>query len=298
MNRLAFLVVGVVCGASLAAGCGSDSGGVAGDGGSGGTGGAAGTGGSGGMITAPPLGCDPLTPTYCGFPYPNDYWTVADSSTVTGLRLALPEAIMPENESGVRSNPDAFNEMDGFSPGIAAMTHFPGATATGLPSPDTIGDSLLADSPTVILNAETGERLAHWVDLDEYVVQAKLRVDAAEERPDFAIGRSVDELRQEQALMLRPAIRPEDATRYIVAIRNVVDGEGMPVEASPGFAALRDGTASDEVIESRRAHFEALFATLEEAGIDREDLQIAWDFTTASRENNTRAMLHIRDDAF
>ena len=299
MNRLDFLVVAAICGVSLATGCGSDGGGVAGEGGSGGTGGAAGMGGSGGMVTAPPLGCDPLTPTYCGFPFPNDYWTVTDSSTVTGLRLALPEAIMPENESGVRSNPDAFNEMDGFSPGIAAMTHFAGATATGLPSPDTIDDSLLADSPTVILNAETGERLAHWVDLDEYVVQAKLRVDdPTTDRPDFAIDRSLDELRQEQALMLRPAIRPEDATRYIVAIRNVVDGQGTPVEASPGFAALRDGTPSDDVIESRRAHFEELFATLGEAGIDREDLQIAWDFTTASRENNTRAMVHIRDDAF
>ncbi|MGB5366348.1 MAG: hypothetical protein WBN14_08780, partial [Polyangiales bacterium] len=79
-----------------------------------------------------PLGCDPLTPSYCGFPYPNDYWTVADASTVTGLRLALPEATMPATLAGVRSNPDAFNEMDGFSPGIAAMTHFPGATVTGL----------------------------------------------------------------------------------------------------------------------------------------------------------------------
>ena len=138
MNRLGFLVVGALLSALWAAGCGSDD--------------------AGGTIPAPPLGCDPLTPTYCGFPYPNDYWTVADSTTVTGLRLALPDEIMPQNEFGVRSNPDAFNEMDGFSPGIAAMTHFPGATVTGLPTPDTIGDSLLADSPTVILNAETGSR--------------------------------------------------------------------------------------------------------------------------------------------
>ena len=247
----------------------------------------------------PPLGCDPLTPTYCGFPYPNDYWTVADSSTVTGLRLALPDEIMPQNEFGVRSDPGPFNEMDGFSPGIAAMTHFPGATVEGLPTPDTIADSLLDDCPTVILNAETGERLAHWVDLDEYVVEAKFRIDAGADRPDFNIDRPLEELRQERALMLRPAIRPEDATRYIVAIRNVRDGEGALVEASPGFAALRDDTASgDDVIESRRAHFEEIFATLEEAGISRDDLQIAWDFTTASRENNTRAMVHIRDDAF
>jgi len=258
-----------------------------------------GIGGSGGVVPTPPLGCDPLTPSYCAFPYPNDYWTVADASTVTGLRLALPEITMPATSSGVRSNPDAFNEMDGFSPGIAAMTHLPGATVMGLATPDSIQDSLSATSPTVILNTTTGERLAHWVDLDEYVVRAKLRIDAAEDQPVFTIDRDIEELRQEQALMLRPAIRPEDATRYIVAIRNVVDGDGVPVEPSPGFQALRDDVPSedDPIIESRRAHFEEIFATLEDAGISRGDLQVAWDFTTSSRENNTRAMVHMRDDA-
>jgi hypothetical protein len=98
--------------------------------------------------------------------------------------------------------------------------------------------------------------------------------------------------------MLRPAVRPEDATRYIVAIRNVRDADGELVAPSPGFLALRDGLSSDDaVIESRREHFEEIFATLEDAGIARDDLQLAWDFTTASRENNTGAMVHIRDDA-
>jgi len=250
------------------------------------------------VIPAPPLDCDPLTPTYCGFPYPNDYWTEADPGTVTGLRLALPQVIMPVSTAGVQSSPGAFNEMDGFSPGIAAMTHMPGATVNGLATPDSIGTSLLPQSPTVIINAATGARLAHWVDLDEYVVQAKLRVNDLEELPEFTIDRDIDELRQEQALMLRPAIRPEDATRYIVAIRHVVDSDGVAVEPSPGFLALRDELPSDDpIIESRRAHFEEIFAALEAQGIARGDLQIAWDFTTASRENNTRAMLHMRDDA-
>jgi hypothetical protein len=282
------------------AGCESDAGqnGDGGDRGTGGTGGVAGMGGTGGGVPAPALDCDPLTPTYCGFPYPNDYWTVADASTATGLRLALPDVVMPTNNGGIRSTPGAFNEMDGFSPGIAAMTHFPGATVTGLATPDTIQDSLVADSPTIILNTVTGERLAHWVDLDEYLVQAKVRIEAGLEPPDFTFDRDLEELRQEQALMLRPAIRPEDATRYIVAIRDVVDGDGEPVEPSPGFRALRDDVSSeDPIIESRRVHFEEIFETLEGAGVSRGNLQIAWDFTTTSRENNTRAMLHIRDDA-
>lgn len=98
--------------------------------------------------------------------------------------------------------------------------------------------------------------------------------------------------------MLRPAIRPEDATRYIVAIRNVVDAGGQVLEPSPGFRALRDGLPSDDpIIESRRAHFEEIFAVLEAQGIARDELQLAWDFTTASRANNTGAMLHMRDEA-
>ena len=250
------------------------------------------------VVPAPPLDCDPLTPTYCGFPYPNDYWTEADPATASGRRLALPQVIMPANTAGLQSSPEAFNEMDGFSPGIAAMTHLPGATVSGLATPDTIELSILPQSPTVIINAATGERLAHWVDLDEYVVQAKLRSDNLEDLPDFTIEREVIDLRQEQAFMLRPAIRPEDATRYIVAIRRVVDSDGNPVALSPGFLALRDGLPSDDpIIESRRAHFEDIFAVLGAQGIARGELQIAWDFTTASRENNTRAMLHMRDDA-
>ncbi|MCB2068358.1 MAG: hypothetical protein KDF67_01280, partial [Ottowia sp.] len=144
----------------------------------------------------------------------------------------------------------------------------------------------------------SGERLAHWVDLDEYVVQARARIDAGERRPQFGLDRDPDELRQEQALMLRPAIRPEDATRYIVAIRNVVDAGGQVLEPSPGFRALRDGLPSDDpIIESRRAHFEEIFSLLEAQGIARDGLQLAWDFTTASRANNTGAMLHMRDEA-
>ena len=264
---------------------------------SGGNGGDSGTGG--GMVPAPPLDCDPLTPSYCAFPYPNDYYTVADTSTATGRKLALPEVIMPANRFNQRSNPGPFNEMDGFSPGISAMTHLPGATVMGLATPDSIDDSLAAESPTVFLNADTGERVPHWVDRDEWVVQAKTRIDAGEDSPKFNIPRPLEELEQEQAMMLRPAVRLEDATRYIVAFRNIRDDQGELVEPSPGFLALRDAEASDdEVIESRRAHFEDIFEALESNGVSRDDLQIAWDFTTASRENNTGAMVHIRDDAF
>ena len=47
----------------------------------------------------------------------------------------------------------------------------------------------------------------------------------------------------------------------------------------------------------RRALYADIFAQLEKAGVTKDDLQIAWDYTTASRENNTARFLHMRDDA-
>ncbi len=287
--------------AFVAVGCSDDTAGTAGTGGEGGTGMIPGTGGGGGVGGEPvpvPRGCDPLTPSFCGFPFPNDYWTEEDSSSPTGKRLALPAEIMPVNRVGVASDPGAFNEADGFSPGIAALTHMPGATITGLPDSVSIEDSLDPDSPTVLLNAETGERIAHWAELDDYVVEAKLRVDAGASRPTFDITRDAEALQEEQALMIRPAIRLDDSTRYIVALRGVLDADGMPLPPSESFAALRDDSPiEDALLDSRRPDFEEIFESLETAGVERDDLQLAWSFTTASKNNNTRWMVAARDDA-
>ena len=154
------------------------------------------------------------------------------------------------------------------------VTHLPGATATGLPRPDTIDDSLLGDSPTVLIDAETGEWIPHWSELD-------MSTD--------------DDARR--AFLVRPAVRLDDGRRYIVAIRGVVDAHGSALAPSEGFAALRDELdSSDEAINSRRELYEDIFARLDDAGVAREDLQLAWDFTTASHDDNTRFLLHMRDE--
>jgi hypothetical protein len=102
----------------------------------------------------------------------------------------------------------------------------------------------------------------------------------------------------ERSLMIRPVVRLADNRRYIVAVRHVVDAAGAPIAPSPAFAALRDGGHfADASIERRRALYADIFSRLAAAGVDRGDLQIAWDYSTASRENNTRTMLAVRDAA-
>jgi len=69
--------------------------------------------------------------------------------------------------------------------------------------------------------------------------------------------------------------------------------------ASDAFAALRDGTDSDDYdVERRRDLYEqVIFPTLEEDGLARDELQLAWDFVVGSKEGITGRMVHIRDDA-
>mgnify|MGYP001788184685 CR=1 FL=1 len=240
---------------------------------------------TGGPPTEPPpaaewptLDCDPLVPSYCGFPFPSNVFTRADETSATGRRLALSDALVPDGKKNMSGTPDVWNRADGFSAGLALMAHFPGATIEGLPGPLTIDRSLAADSPTVIIDAGTGERVPHFAELD-------MSQD--------------DDTRR--AFMIRPVVRLKDATRYIVAIRGVVgaNGTGDPIDPSPVFKALRDIEAMTEEpsVEARRPLYADIFERLDRAGVGRGDLQLAWDFTTATREHNTAGMLKMRDEA-
>ncbi|MGB1012627.1 MAG: hypothetical protein ACPG4T_00725 [Nannocystaceae bacterium] len=226
-------------------------------------------------VAWPLLNCDPIVPSYCGFPFPSNVFTVDDESTPTGRRLMLSEDMMPMTNQGIATLPDIFSERDGFSAGMALMAHLPGATTQGLAHAKDIAHSLDADSPTVLINAETGEWVPHFAELDM----------------------STD-LDSQRAFLIRPAIRLADNTRYIVAIRGVVDSTGAPLPASDGFAALRDFTEhTDPSIDARRGLYEDIFLRLGDADVTRDDLQLAWDFTTASLESNTSWMLHMRDES-
>ena len=250
------------------------------------------------------LGCDPLDPSVCLFPFPNDFFTVADLTTATDRRVAFSPLAMPrggaevtEGGEGKPVDPTEFNRNDGFSPGSMILTHVPGidlhatwgtqSEAHGTAAPNEVGyfdhrdhiadieRYLRPDAPMVVLNAETGERHPFWSELDTH--------------PGAVSG-------GEQALILRPAVNFEEGARYIVALRNLRSANGSTIQPRAEFAAYRSGTGADA---ARQTQFnEDVFPVLEEAGIARGDLYLAWDFTVASERNLTERMLHMRDDAF
>jgi hypothetical protein len=211
--------------------------------------------------------CDPLDRAACLLPFPNDRWTVADSSTATGRRISLSPLQMPRNVANKPIDPTELNRNDGWSQGTPVMTSVPGVDVrrTGLATEADPGSSLRADAPVVLLDAATGERWPYTVDLD---------------------GNPTDG--EQPLLIIRPAINFREGHRYVVALRHLRDGAGRTIPAGSEFAALRSkASASDPV-----------FGPLMRKGIRVDDLYLAWTFTIASTRNTTERMLHIRDDAF
>ena len=266
----------ITSGSSAANGFGGTGSGAAGGNGSGGVGG---DGGAGGAPTTPLLGgaaCDPLVPTQCGFPFPSNVYLVDDASTHSHKRVAFAETTLPVHGKTMAPIPASLvADSDGFSPGQAPITHLPGATILGLPTQHDIDTSLSSESPTILLDADTGELVPHFAELDMTATSD-----------------------DDRTFIIRPVVRLKDAHRYIVAIRHVVDASGVELEPSPVFAALRDGTENAEPsVGLRRDLYADIFDKLDAAGIDKADLQLAWDYSTASRENNTEKMVFMRDDA-
>jgi hypothetical protein len=224
--------------------------------------------------------CDFLDAAYCLFPFPNDYYTTADTSTDTGLHVNLQTAALPISKLTQKSvDPSEWNRNDGFSPGPMLLTYVPGIDLQQSAAPilTNLPRSLDADSPIVMVDASTLEHQLIWAELDQNHVSG----------PD------------RQALIIRVAKNLDYGHRYIVALRSLKDASGTAINAGAAFTIYRDNHESDlDFVNARRAHMEDLFATLGQAGVTRSDLYLAWDFTVASERNLTSRVLHIRDDAF
>jgi hypothetical protein len=220
----------------------------------------------------------------CLMPFPDDYYTVADGSAATGRRVALKDSGMPQNASGTPIAAAPYNLNDGFSPGQAITLKVPGldtpaalAATNPIPLNDLSRNEAQApDEPVVVIDATTGQRHPIWVEIDSNAESA-----------------------DRTALLVHPATNFAAGHRYIVAMRNLKDASGATLAAPEGFRYYRDDLPSNEAaINAQRDRFESIFATLRDAGIQRSDLHLAWDFTVASDENIAARALHIRDDAF
>ena len=231
------------------------------------------------------LGVDPATQTRCDpiggqclLPLPNDHFTVADSATVTGRRLAINSESMPANVAGVHVDVTDQNRADGWSPGSTMLAEIKGLDVRRSQIPTILepSESLDADARIVVLDATTGTRVPFWAGLD------------AQADPGA-----------QPLLMIHPSRNFPDGHRIVVGMRKLRDAQGSKIAPTPAFAAYRDGQrTTDREFEARRPAMERIFSDLKHAEVKRGSLQLAWDFTVASTESLTGRLVAIRDDAF
>jgi hypothetical protein len=218
----------------------------------------------------------------CMLPFPDDYYTEPDASSATGKRIDFKTAGMPANALGAHIAADPYNASDGFSPGATILLKVPGidtvadVRATGAVPINHIGRYRRPNAPIVVIDADSGKRWPIWAEIDSIATD-----------PTKA------------ALEIHPAVNFNSAHRYIVALRNLRNAAGERIEAPAAFRYYRDRVPSkQDEINTRRKHFRDIFKRLHKAGIDRDDLYLAWDFTVASDINNAGRELSIRNEAF
>ncbi len=220
--------------------------------------------------------CNPLGGNGCITPWPSNLYTTADSTSATGIRIDVPMGALPTNADGYAIDPVVINDFDGFSVAAPILYSYDqGIDGSNLVPNSRFEDSITDASPTTIINMSTGERVVHFAELD---IREK-------------------ELFGRQALYMRPAVRLEPKTRYAVAIRKTLkarDGSEIPV--SDGFAAVLSGKSTKhERFETYRADLDEALTAVESAGIPRDELLVAWDFTTGSDERIRRDLTAARD---
>lgn len=235
--------------------------------------------------------CDFLNREYCQFPWPNNFFTVADATTDTGLRVALDPLQMPRNVAGLALSPADWNRNDGFSPGQAILVRVPelDLLQTDAAPITNVGASLFADAPIAVYDLGPDASATPLPQLVYAELDANLTAQATAS-PLVDAG---------PALTVRPAKNFQYGHRYAVVLRNLKNSSGVLLEAPAAFRIYRDNhTTSLPLVESRRAGFEALFQQLGKAGVKRNELYLTWDFTVASQRNLTERIVHMRDEAF
>ena len=235
----------------------------------------------------PPLvfveGCAPLLTDAaskavdCGLPYPDDFFLADDANTPSGKRIVfrgpakMTTAQIPVASADVMETFAA----DGFSRHTPIVWSF-GVRADPESVPGIFDDAaatLTAGFATALIEAGTGRRIPHFIDVDP---------------------RALEDARE--ALVMRPLATLAERTRYVVAISGVQTPAGDSIAAPEAFRRLRDANVGeDKVLAPLLARYESdVFPLAVGAGLARTSLQLAWDFTTGSEENATTDLLQAR----
>lgn len=220
--------------------------------------------------------CDALQEAHCLLPWPSNLYLEADASRATGYTLGFGETSLPASRSQGHSDPQPWRRLDGYGWGTPVITLFPEVDISEMPQEDSIERSMeLLDEGRQAFYFQVTEQglepVPFWAELDLWT-----------DEPD------------EKVLYLRPGVILEGNTRYVVGFRNLRTLSGEEIAPSAAFQSYLSGEgANDPELAWRQARFDEIFTLLEEAGIARDELTLAWDFHTGSSDGLHSTLLHV-----
>ena len=117
---------------------------------------------------------------------------------------------------GQTISPYYHNKLDGFSPIPVILAYFDDLSISNCAPLWNISQSTDTDSPVILLDPETNQRIQHWVELDH-----SSDTEITNER--------------NRSLMIWPYHRLTDGKNYIVALRFLKTNKGKDIEPSQAF---------------------------------------------------------------
>lgn len=165
--------------------------------------------------------CNPVDPSACILPYPSSYYLVTDTSTPTGYRVNFGANSLPRIKVGDRINPKHWNELDGFSTTAPFLFNLPDVVNASMIPFWNMGLYNLTNATSILINTKTGQRVPHWLEIDN--------ID-----PDWPV------------VVMQPAISLDFNTRYVVGIRGLTNSKGEVIAAPDGMKTMIDKTTSDD----------------------------------------------------
>lgn len=205
---------------------------------------------------APNEDCNPAGESVdCFYPFPSDAFRVVDED---GARIAF------SGDARIVYGTQALtlelqNPIDGYSvhPPIFADLGEVLDEEQLIFHTDDLSKTTRSDSPALVLNAETGEAVPHFMELDHTV---------------GANQRTLLQIRLLEAL--------DENTRYIVALQGLKNSEGETIERLESFDNLAFAKNYKYFTDAQTHTRQNILPQLEEFGVALDDLQLAWDFTT------------------
>jgi hypothetical protein len=193
------------------------------------------------------------------------------------LRLPLPLLTLLLCRTFPDLEPTYYNELDGWSTIGPLLFNLktPDVNASDLASHTNIPQSVSPSSTIYIINVDKNTLVPHWVEIDAV---------------DYASNPSI---------MIQPSVPLEWETRYVVGVRRVRNSTGIPIEPTPAMKLLLDtaGPPAGAEISTQRWNYyqQNVFPALAARGFARSEIQLAWDFVTASRLRTLGRAEYMRD---